>query len=260
MLNYEGTKNNETKHSQMLEYRHEIGEWYCLCCGKTAVDGHIQSKEHKKRYDETLQAEELAGAARSQRYREKDGMTGYVDKKNALAFWGDALPGLPCLARDKHSKAPVMLMPGRHKIYPRHLNGSFELAMVEYTGAGRYHPGDKVIRWADVPDDINELPWEERKFFHPKEGYSWWPVVLCILNADKEESLKRLRKKDCPLPLTKSGHQLHYRDLWEKGECARLIPNHLKCPDSRLVGDRTETYVTLRLVMLVCFYQLIEGA
>ena len=79
------------------------------------------------------------------------------------------------------------------------------------------------------------------------------------MNTDMEESLKRLRKKDCPLPLTKSGHQLHYRDLWEKGECARLIPNHLKCPDSRLVGARTETYVTLRLVMLVCFYQLIEG-
>jgi len=68
-----------------------------------------------------------------------------------------------------------------------------------------------------------------------------------------------MRKKDCPLPLTKNGEQLRYGDLWDKGNCARLIPNHLKCPDSRLVGDRTETYVTLRLVMLVCFYQLIEG-
>jgi hypothetical protein len=172
------------------------GTRYCTLCEKVADGKHEQSSAHFARVEEDALTTAMVGVALGARrfQRKTAGCPGKATKKNLMAFWGDALPNLPQVAMERLDKMGVLYADGR-ECYPihRHEVRGFRLAIVSYSGSGKYTAESKFAWYDELPDSdevIHMLPptscrraWTRATGDGPQlpQGHGWWPVVAPTL-------------------------------------------------------------------------------
>jgi hypothetical protein len=109
-------------------------------------------------------------------------------KKDLLRHWGDALPNLVLVAKQKHIQKGMMYINASTKrgVAPRDVK-SYRLGIVSYRGAGKYD--SSCFKYFDLlPDSedvVDSFPdWPENYLLPAGQG--WWPVVAMELHEDSD--------------------------------------------------------------------------
>ena len=164
------------------------GEAYCYLCKKVATAGHRSSQQHVSRVREDLAGNFLAGPASSVR-RFDEGLSGYASQTSMCRYWGEYLLDMPAQVSKMFFQEKQKIAFKKDFITPDMIAG-FNLAVVSYTGQGRYDLSNKYYDWADLllvePDDKSGPDYEQ---FLPPEGHTWWPVTEVVLLEHAREAL-----------------------------------------------------------------------
>ena len=134
----------------------------CNICGKEATPGHLESVGHRKNEVEYILVRRLfgetSGIERGGRRQGRPGGVcghpGLLRQDLILAFWGSRLADLPSLVMEKFRKQgtlEVVKGKGRRSTYSADRVAKVRLAMVSYSGTGKYKPGQPIRFWDDIP-------------------------------------------------------------------------------------------------------------
>ena len=188
----------------------------CILCGKTASHAHLLSDGHRRKLDDQALGDLLAGQAQSTRNRTmgvvNQGMYRLPTQANALDFWGESLTnlvpaGLGILRRSSGVRVDIGLHGrGGRQLVPPDLIRTAELALLKYSGQGKYFRND-FWYWHDLPTDLGVLslpagdvpappdaadaqrppapargrPRPHSTMRRMEDGEGWWPVLVLTL-------------------------------------------------------------------------------
>ena len=206
--------------------------YMCNICNKEATAGHLTSKAHLDNEREFVITTRFFGLTtctgrgirRQGRKGGVGGFSGPLRKDALLGFWGAQMPDLPDLVKEKFAQQgtiTVVRRKGKRDVLHASKVTGVHLAMVSYSGTGKYKEGQALRFWVDIPDDESVYrswkdDWDSRvasgqvgrddRLVVPKEDYegwssiddplqpdqSWWPVV-CLRFDD--ESMVDVRSR-----------------------------------------------------------------
>ena len=155
----------------------------CPLCLKTNGDGHTQGKKHLEREEEHVTLDLWLGQTKLglrilQPVSDRGVLFPAVDqagprfpgmaKQLMLDHWGWNLPNLVNAARSVWQRTGVKW--GK-RTYPWPPSVQIELAIVNYSGSGKYHDTNRVVPWRALDGNHSfqgALPTHN----------SWWPVTM----------------------------------------------------------------------------------
>ena len=223
----------------------------CVLCGKTATHAHLLSDGHRRKLDDQALGDLLAGQAQSTRNLTHGavnrGMYELPTQTAALNFWGESLmnmvpAGLGILRRSNGVWVDKQLRGGGRRRIPPGLIRTAELALLKYSGQGKYFRND-FWYWHDLPTDLGiltrpagdrpappdaadaqrpEAPARGRPRPHHtmrqmEDGEGWWPVLVLTLEERLEwltpESEMRVVLVICFYQLMGSEHSAWWLEI-----------------------------------------------
>jgi hypothetical protein len=187
---------------ELAEYQGRVCPW----CGKQDGVSHRSGKQHQERKKEAADLTRLAGVAARPRSLASLSLKplytprGRVPSKAEMkAHWGNSLELLPerAMARCRRSGGIKL---GKHLIPPGAVR-RLHLAVVSYSGTGKYSESNRLLRWTELPDQAPQAPPElpvpappafpappvqEFDWGNLPFGDGWWPVTIIEWQVEGE--------------------------------------------------------------------------
>ena len=174
----------------------------CPWCGKLCSDGHVASALHAQRRLEAAMLTRLAGARHpSWGPRVLTGTKAYVPRpgfpvcqSTLKAHWGMRIESMPDVGMDIIRRQGGVKQK-KHQVMPK----GASLAILNYSGAGKYNERTCLIPWKALPrtpGDVGGSSTDPRPVLARHEAailgdpqYSWWPVLILHAEYDHFEGI-----------------------------------------------------------------------